>query len=383
MGIYNLMIDSLVLQKICDTQLTQEYIYTNRKTLFTGEEICHFGNIDSDILNILNKEIDKIINFTKVLELLHKYNIQKYYDELIKYLVNKIINVENEWIELCVTLYDDIIYDIIKYNKKYKIAIMYLLNKQDKDYKPDVNDFLHNIKIVDYMCKLYDTQIYLDEKKFVRDADLDLIKYISKNSKFVWNPKRMLKYAAKYNNFEMAKWIKSNSYIDPTYNITEYATINGNFEMLKWARNNGFPWDRMVTAYAAENGHFEMLKWIIENGCPWDTHACTRAAGNGHFEIIKWAKENGCQINSFTCASAAENGHFEILKWLKENNCKWDYYTCASAAKNGHFEILKWAKENGCEMSACVYKYAKINNNQEILKWVIENGCPKSNDDAI
>jgi hypothetical protein len=162
----------------------------------------------------------------------------------------------------------------------------YNINNIDPDILSMV---LSNLESVDLLVATHVNRSFNNSRRTVKkkikihipDAytSLDRLQWVVKiSTKSTWQKIQTCKYAAKYNNLEILKWLHEQGCSIGKANICSDAARNGNLEMLKWARENECPWDEKTCTSAARSGHLDILKWARKNECPWSAWTCSQAA---------------------------------------------------------------------------------------------------------
>jgi|SRR5579872_1621463 len=169
------------------------------------------------------------------------------------------------------------------------------------------------------------------------------------------NPTRSLgnaiKGAAKYNHFDIIKWLikqtEDTDITDVTSTLILNAAIGGHVELLKWCTENNFV-NKDIIAYMCHNNYFcksmEVVQWLIAEGikCNIPTemiNICVYAAKYGRLDILKWLQKNNTLDTSTVYAWAVARGHFDVCIWLKD-----ELNYIGTLSWDEAIEITKWVK---------------------------------------
>ena len=262
-----------------------------------------------------------------------------------------------------------------------------------------------HLHIIEY---LYETNQPIDSitpSTAAAGGFLDIIKFCIENN-IEWSDDVIVN-AARFNQFEVCKWIYEEGYDDHTCEWTTEVTAlfadHGNLEALKYAHSNDIDWTEQVCTNAASGGHLDCLKFAHQNGCPWDENTPSEAAFEGHLECLKYAHENGCHWDKNTTTLAAAYGHLDCLKYAVDNGCPLDdNEPLERAASKGFIHTLRYAFEKGCKwtkgstlLSNCI-KHEDFKSQDTLapaslkdkhffdcLKFAVENGCTDNYELAV
>ncbi|EFA80796.1 hypothetical protein PPL_06382 [Heterostelium album PN500] len=187
-------------------------------------------------------------------------------------------------------------------------------------------------------------------------------------------------HTVKYNNIEMAQWIKVNY---PLIKFPEYlfkeAWYSIQQDMIEWVlTNTDIKCSAPDVDAIAERGQLDLLQFLHTNRkIVCTTKAMDGAAGNNFLEVVKWLHENSSQgCTSKALDNAAEKGFLHVVKWLHKNRSE----GCTSKAINtsiinGHLPVVQFLCENrssvicGSYALDCTFK----NGNYETYEWLLCN----------
>ena len=221
--------------------------------------------------------------------------------------------------------------------------------------------------------------------------DLSYFKWVEKHKFY---SKKIPKFAGRYGNFKLLKYLIKNNY-KVNYSDTFYELCqNNNMKILKYLSKHTLDNDltklnESVFRAAGESGNIDIVKFLYKNDCPFDCTALYGACYSGNLKVVKWMVYNCFPFGRYIYHHAASEGHINILNYLYEltkNDLSypwWDESVCTSAAENGQFETLKWLRSKQCPWNILTL-YSTLEtypNSLEMFKWAYENNCPK--DDNI
>lgn len=327
---------SLVLEEICEREITSEYLMENQNLL--PEQITE--NIET-WQKIANKNYKELTNNEIVdkIKILHKYAIKDHYKNMIHEIIDRlIIEMDNSILDkICIF---DIIYDII-HTDEYKSGI--LSHIFGFPTALHINDYIFSDKLFDKFIDDKEDMINIENiNLFAKHCSLYMITKLITRIK-IEKIAIIFVHAGFYNNLEIAKYIFDKCNSD---------------DIKKLYRKN----DLGIIATP-----------ILADGYIWLMDICSAAAYGGYIKIIEWAITKNIRPGKLSYELAARNGHFELLKFLHYKLPSLQYlnsiYVCGYAAKYGHFEILKWAHSKGYQLSDYTMKISKKDN--EIYDWIL------------
>ena len=363
--------------------LTVDWINSNLENVVSEYEIVTAES--ANFCHLLNNQHRLIDNLEFVIFILHKYDIRKFYNELLHSIIIWIINLEYSFRPHVFN--SDIMHDILELKPEFSRCINYLINGITNGLR--IEDFLlscpllellfdesnnvrHEIGIIlgnpdidcVFRCPGVEIQQILDP--IVKSDIRDVIESLYNRGKLILA--NMCDLAVKHNNIDLLVWAREKNY-KYSANTMAFAVKNNNMQMMDYLYNDGCPITLQACSTAAETGNLSALIWLRERHFPWNGYTCAKAAENGHLEVLHWAFHNGCRMDRTICECATVGGHLHILQWARSNNCPWDWLVCELAVMKGNLAILQWARENGCpwDKSGCI-EAAK--DQPSILEWV-------------
>ncbi|EFA85929.1 hypothetical protein PPL_01162 [Heterostelium album PN500] len=192
---------------------------------------------------------------------------------------------------------------------------------------------------------------------------------------------KILNYAAKYNRFEILRYLHNNGVGECSSGAIDCAVDSKNLEMIQWFHTNR-PEVRFKDALdkAAKKGYLDIAQWINRNrteGCKLQK-TMDSVAEIENLEMIGWIHQNrteGCSHKAMV--KAATKGNLQMVRWIHSNRSEGcTYEALNNAAANGHFEVVRFLSENrseGCTVAAMDYS-----KTLDITKYLHENrteGC--------
>lgn len=216
----------------------------------------------------------------------------------------------------------------------------------------------------------------------VRDNDLDLLKWASKNN-YVRSPVLTL-IACRYGHLDILKYLRSGEdYPYPAtfhYNCMEAAAIHGHFEILKYLKecvNRGEDVsDYQVLHGAEKSNNPEIVKWVLENIKDSISvfHPCVK---NRNYEIIEMLLSH-VRLTEHNCAymSAGQNNDLEMLNWLKAKGFQVKYVGF-NTEKDSTIQTMQWFIDNNLLTREQVLAAAFSSCNRQIINWLYDS-CPRN-----
>lgn len=269
----------------------------------------------------------------------------------------------NHFILICNYLLPCDIYNLSLVNKKlYRWVLKFrriLITTQNKLLYPYIS-YLHNCSLInDNEDRVYNGCIKFKNVKnstelFIEAAGIVGLKYICE-ALICFKPdinarnNRAFRYAAKYGNLSICKWL---------HNSSKFNNVNPNAK------------DDWAFFQAARHGNLKVCKWLLQfNPEIHAKYIFVRSAKKGRFDMIHWILKlrPHCYKNiDFAFMYAGANGRLKMCKWLlkfaKTHNINInlqyaDYWAFKSAANKGHLKTCKWLLKFGVPQNV-VEKYA-------------------------
>ena len=200
----------------------------------------------TDFKHMVDNQHSMINDIPFILGILHRYDIRKYYNELLKSVALLIINFSFSPF----TLLNDIIYDVIHIEPDFTRILRYIIYDTNDGLR--FTDFILSVPLLD---KLFaETQIINPEiAKLLPQTELEEFQTFGianfrndyRNLSHI-NLDIIVKHGLQdvIENLFVRGLIKTNTYCCPV-------VIYGKLEMLKWALSNGFPVDGETFNFAA------------------------------------------------------------------------------------------------------------------------------------
>ena len=369
------------------------------KTALTDKQLNYaFKNFKGEYYNSLDaKEKNELL----------KKSIIKNYTELIKYLIQKNVEIPNSAVS-------DVLknghLDIVKYlveKKGAKISddaveyaarsgnlalVKYLVEKGANISDDAISGALENDNIVKYLLgdEVKDDQgniIKLPEgtkpaeiiltspyiKKLIEKNNLKLLKYLVKKDGILEISDDAVVNAIRKNNFDMVKYlveylIKKGKKL--SYYPVIAATEKNNFDMVKYLIEKGGIITNESVGNALANNNLEMVKYLLGDEAkdnqgniiklPEGTkpevirdkgYIYNKFNDYSNSEMFKYLIKKGANINSFKINNAIMSNNLEITKYLIEKVPTLEDKHLSGAIKNNNLEMVKYllgdeAKDN-------------------------------------
>jgi len=229
--IEQIFLDSVVLSTITDQPLTTEYISSNIKELIPDYE--KIKSLEEDFINLYNNKLSNIINLEDILNILHKYRINTYYNKLLEYIIWQILNLKFTPTDII----SNILHDIVEYNKDFsKILNFLLFNNMDA---LTIEDFLFSVPLLELGLTWHKADILyniIDPTMAIKYELMDVIEYLVNNGKC------------------------------PSYEICDCAVKYGNINVLEFAHLNNYEMDGDTVEYAFKCKQDNVIKLLHSYG---------------------------------------------------------------------------------------------------------------------
>lgn len=187
-----------------------------------------------------------------------------------------------------------------------------------------------------YICTFvyikYAGKSYVEKEiiKAVKENNLRKIKYLKKHGAYIRDKlSYALGIAIKNDNLEMIHYISKNSDNEYIYDtILMDAACHGNLKVVKYAYENGgniCVMNNEPLKASSRNGYLDIVKYLHKNGanmCDNKYEAFRYAALNGHLDVVKYLLHNGANINANkgdAIIEASYNGRYDVVVYLCEN----------------------------------------------------------------
>lgn len=307
-----------------DETITPEYILNNYKIIIPeyqkiNELIKEFEYLYENQLDNISEKKSK-----QLLEILHKYDINKYYNILIEHIIWKILRLEINPKKYFCDFIDKIINDIIYYKYDYAGVLLYLIKnsvyRQNMTSPITIDDFVFSIPLLTKYPFAYNfKKINLDYA--IKYGAIDVIIYMYDNChQYNIDKDEVCNKACTYGQLEIAQ-LAYKKYPYVYAETLECAAYGGNIKIIEWLFSIDCEYNVGACTMAATKNNFDILKMLHFKGCPWDEETCIAAAMNNNYEMLKWAHDNGCPIVKEVGMAAAINGNYEISEWLSKICC--------------------------------------------------------------
>ena len=160
-------------------------------------------------------------------------------------------------------------------------------------------------------------------------------------------PQGCFKEAAKFDNVELLKWMKTQGMDYKSEKAMQVALRYGSLDTAKWLLAEGIQLSKHDSRMVAESDNIEALEWVLSNGIQWSVGFSRVAAENRNQKMLEWIFCEKKSLDSNLMFYAIKTRDIGFLKFLHSNGVKIKNKDIVEAREMFcSNEIINWLKHN-------------------------------------